>query len=130
VGQPDGYAGEAPCAYVELNAGADVDAEALKAFAAEHVSERAARPVHVEVLDELPKTAVGKVFKPDLRRRALIRVYEAALAKEGISAMVTVVDDSKLGLVAELALADPADAARAGGVLDGFPRPWRLAGAA
>jgi hypothetical protein len=130
VGQPDAYAGEAPCAYVELSAGADVDPDALKAFAAEHVSERAARPVHVEALEELPKTAIGKVFKPDLRKRALIRVYEAALAEKGIAARVSVADDPRLGFVAEIAFADPADAARAGPVLDSFPRPWRPAGSA
>ncbi|MFN3616037.1 MAG: acyl-CoA synthetase, partial [Rubrimonas sp.] len=64
IGQPDAHSGETPCAYVELRAGATVTAEELKAFAAERVGERAARPVHVEILDELPKTAVGKVFKP------------------------------------------------------------------
>ena len=127
IGQPDAYAGEVPCAYVELGAGATVDAAALKAFAAEHVSERAARPVHVEVLPELPKTAVGKVFKPDLRRRALVRVYEAALKEKGVAATVTVVDDPKLGQIAEVAFANAADAERAGAVLDGFPRPWRAA---
>jgi acyl-CoA synthetase (AMP-forming)/AMP-acid ligase II len=127
VGQPDAYAGETPCAYVELNAAADVDAEALKAFAAEHVSERAARPVHDEVLAELPKTAVGKVFKPDLRKRAMVRVYEAALKDQGITATVTVSDDPRLGQVAEVAFADPADAGRAAETLDRFPRPWRAA---
>jgi hypothetical protein len=41
------------------------------------IAERAAHPKHIEILDELPKTAVGKVFKPDLRRRAITRVYNA-----------------------------------------------------
>jgi hypothetical protein len=40
------------------------------------IHERAAHPKHLAVLDELPKTAVGKVFKPDLRKRAIKRVYE------------------------------------------------------
>jgi hypothetical protein len=34
----------------------------------EHIHERAAMPKHLEILPELPKTAVGKVFKPELRR--------------------------------------------------------------
>jgi acyl-CoA synthetase (AMP-forming)/AMP-acid ligase II len=126
VGQPDGYAGELPCAYVELSAGATVDGEALKAFAAERVTERAARPVHVEVLPELPKTAVGKVFKPDLRRRALERVYGAALADAGIAATVAGVEDVRLGLVAEVETAT--DDASVAAVLGGFARPWRRAG--
>ena len=41
------------------------------AFCLENVSERAAHPKHMEILPELPKTAVGKVFKPDLRKRRL-----------------------------------------------------------
>ena len=40
-------------------------------------------PKHLEILAELPKTAVGKVFKPDLRRRAIARVFDAALAAAG-----------------------------------------------
>ena len=34
-------------------------------------------------MDELPKTAVGKVFKPGLRKRAITRVYNAALKEAG-----------------------------------------------
>ena len=51
---------------------------------AAHIHERAAVPKHIEVLPELPKTAVGKVFKPDLRRLAITRVYDAALAEAGL----------------------------------------------
>ena len=45
----------------------------------EHVHERAAIPKHLEILPELPKTAVGKIFKPELRKRAITRVYDAVL---------------------------------------------------
>ena len=69
IGQPDSFAGELPCAYVELVAGASLTAEELMEHARKHIHERAAIPKHVEVLDELPKTAVGKIFKPDLRKR-------------------------------------------------------------
>lgn len=41
-------------------------------------------PQHLEVLGELPKTAVGKIFKPDLRRRAIVRVYDGALERAGL----------------------------------------------
>ena len=128
IGQPDGYAGELPCAYVELAEGATVEGEALRAFAAEHVTEKAARPVFVEVLDELPKTAVGKVFKPDLRKRAMIRAYGAALEKAGVAAAITVADDPKLGLVAEVTPQGAADPEAVAAALDAFPRPWRMAG--
>jgi acyl-CoA synthetase (AMP-forming)/AMP-acid ligase II len=104
IGQPDAHSGEAPAVYVELVAGAEADAEGLKSFVAEHVAERAAQPKHVEVLPELPKTAVGKIFKPDLRRRAIARVYDEALAQAGLGARVQeVIEDRRLGLVAVIA---------------------------
>lgn len=125
IGQPDAFAGELPCAYVELVAGAEVTAEELTAFAAERIAERAAIPKHVEILPELPKTAVGKVFKPDLRKRAIRRVYDAALGKAGIAASVAeVYEDKRRGLVARLRRDGPVDEARLGPVLDAFTRPW------
>jgi acyl-CoA synthetase (AMP-forming)/AMP-acid ligase II len=126
VAQPDAYAGELPCAYVELRAGATANGDDLEAFAADRVAERAARPVHVEVLPELPKTAVGKVFKPALRARATIRVYQAALAQAGIAAAVRVEEDPSRGAVAVIAPAPGSDADRVASVLDAFPGPWRL----
>jgi hypothetical protein len=128
VAQPDAYAGELPCAYVELRAGAVVSAEALREFAAERVSERAARPVHVEVLDSLPKTAVGKVFKPDLRARALARVYGEALKAKGVTATVYVAEDARLGTVAEIVPASEVSDETLSGALDAFARPWRRKG--
>ena len=35
--------------------------------------ERAAAPKHVEIVDEIPLTSVGKPYKPELRRRAAER---------------------------------------------------------
>ena len=59
-----------------LVAGAEVTVEALAEHARSHIPERAAIPKHIEILDELPKTAVGKIFKPDLRKLAMRRVYD------------------------------------------------------
>ncbi len=126
IGQPDNHSGEVPCAYVELVGGATVTGPELMSFAAEKVSERAAHPKYVEVLDELPKTAVGKVFKPDLRKMAITRIYTSALAEEGIEAEVSVVEDKRLGLVAEVK-SDAEDAA-IDDVLAEFARPWRRPG--
>ncbi|WP_136684612.1 acyl-CoA synthetase [Falsirhodobacter xinxiangensis] len=129
IGQPDSHSGELPCAYVELVAGAEVGATELIDFARARISERAAVPKHVEVLDALPKTAVGKVFKPDLRRMAIKRVYDAALAEAGLQSRVTgVVEDKKLGLVAMLA--PKAEDARVQEALRCFTRPWDWAGEA
>ena len=124
IGQPDAHSGELPCAYVELVAGATATADDLMAHAKKHIHERAAIPKHVEVLVELPKTAVGKVFKPDLRKSAITRVYNAALEEAGVSARVTsVVDDKKRGLVAQLT-ANSATEEEVSQVLGSFVRPW------
>jgi fatty-acyl-CoA synthase/long-chain acyl-CoA synthetase len=128
IGQPDAHAGEMPCAYVELVAGGTATGADLLEHCKVHVHERAAQPKYIEVLDELPKTAVGKVFKPDLRKRAITRVYNAALADAGIAARVTsVVDDRKRGLVARLSRQGEVDEATVGHVLGQFVRPWEWA---
>ncbi len=84
VGQPDAYAGELPAAYVALREGAAATVEELTDFARAEIPERAAVPAHLEILPELPMTAVGKVYKPELRRRAAERVLAAALAAAGV----------------------------------------------
>ena len=125
IGQPDAHAGELPCAYVELVKGASATVDELMAHAEAHIVERAAVPKHIEVLPELPKTAVGKVFKPDLRRLAITRTYDAALRGAAIPArVVAVVEDKKRGLVAKLARDAPVEDARVGEVLGAFATPW------
>jgi fatty-acyl-CoA synthase len=103
IGQPDIYAGELPCAYVELISGSETSVEELMDYAQKNVSDHTACPKYIEILKEMPKTAIGKVFKPDLRRFAIIRTFNEALAKNDISIEVqSVVEDKKLGLVARL----------------------------
>ncbi len=128
IGQPDAHAGELPVAYVELVKGSSATVDELMAYCAKHIHERAAQPKYVEVLPELPKTAVGKVFKPDLRRMAITRVYDAALAEAGIPARVSaVVEDKKRGLVARLDRSGPAEDAAVASVLGQFSNPWEWA---
>ena len=128
IGQPDAHSGELPCAFVELVAGASVTPDELRAYAEKHIPERAALPKHIEILDELPKTAVGKVFKPDLRRSAITRIYDAALEKAGSSARVSaVIEDKKRGLVAQISGKADADEAIVSSVLGDFVRPWEWA---
>ncbi|WP_415402271.1 acyl-CoA synthetase [Tateyamaria sp. SN3-11] len=127
IGQPDEHAGEVPCAYVELVAGASVTPDELMAFCKEHVHERAAQPKHMTIMDELPKTAVGKVFKPDLRKEAITRIYNAALEKAGLEArVVSVIDDKKRGLVAQVAAGGASETAIQT-VLGDYVRPWEMA---
>ncbi|NVK16485.1 MAG: AMP-binding protein, partial [Rhodobacteraceae bacterium] len=130
IGQPDAHSGELPCAFVELVAGASVSEAELLEYCKVHVHERAAIPKHLTVLDELPKTAVGKVFKPDLRKMAITRVYNGALEQAGVAArVVSVTDDKKRGLVAQVAANGSSDA-DINGVLNNFTRPWEPAAAA
>ncbi|MCC5964362.1 MAG: AMP-binding protein, partial [Rhodobacteraceae bacterium] len=129
IGQPDAVAGELPCAYVELLGDATVSPEALLAHVTPRIAERAALPKHIEVMGELPKTAVGKVFKPDLRRLAIARVFDAALRDAGVTAHVAeVVEDRKRGLVARISKDSTATEADIGAVLDHFTTSWELAG--
>ena len=80
IGQPDAYAVEVPVVYVTLRPGATASQAELETFVAEGIAEPPARPRHVYVVEELPVTAVGKIFKPDLRRDAVRRVVESELA--------------------------------------------------
>ena len=125
IGQPDAHAGELPAVYVELVKGSAVGVDDLMAYANQHIHERAALPKHIEILPEIPKTAVGKVFKPDLRRMAIIRVYDKALADAGIPAHVTsVTEDKKRGLVAKLERTGPVDDAAVSATLGVFTNAW------
>ncbi|MEP4432760.1 MAG: hypothetical protein ABJ349_11175, partial [Hyphomicrobiales bacterium] len=72
--------------------------------------------------------AVGKVFKPDLRRHAISRVYNAALETGGVSArVVSVTDDKKRGLVAQLDRPTDTDEATISAILGAYTRPWEWA---
>ena len=80
VGQPDAYAGELPLAYIQLKAGAQVAPGELEAWVRERTPERAAVPVQIVLIDPMPVTGVGKVFKPQLRWNAAQRVFTQSLA--------------------------------------------------
>ena len=127
IGQPDLHAGEVPAAYVELAADAQVTVEELHDWARKHVHEGPARPRYIEVLDELPKTAVGKVFKPDLRRMAIIRTHGEALEAAGLKASIEVVEDKKLGLVSVITPLSPdTTEEKIRETLGGFPQQLRV----
>ncbi len=122
IGQPDAVAGELPCVYVELRDGATATEAELIDYARTHIPERAAVPKHLEIVDTLPKTAVGKVFKPALRKRAIQRVYAGALREAGVDASVEVVEDKSRGLVVRAGGRAGRDAIAA--VMNELPLPW------
>jgi fatty-acyl-CoA synthase len=71
VGMPDQYAGEVPALFVVPAPGVRIDLEALSAHLEANVHEPPARPRSVLLIDALPVTAVGKIFKPALRDLAI-----------------------------------------------------------
>ena len=66
VGRPDAHAGEVPVAYVELAEGVSASEGDIAAWAQKHIGERAAIPKEIYVIDQIPLTAVGKIFKTGL----------------------------------------------------------------
>jgi len=125
VGQPDAYAGELPCAFVELKPGATVNVDELRAWAKENIAERAAAPVHIEVVERMPVTAIGKIFKPPLRKIAIARVLHQALSPIDPNVTVDIVDDAKLGMVANITTNQPQKAQEIAGA---FTVPYKLIG--
>jgi len=71
VGMPDAYAGEVPILFVVPSPGKSIDMPLLCEHLERNVNEPPARPKRVVLLEALPVTAVGKIFKPALRDRAI-----------------------------------------------------------
>ncbi len=111
VGRPDAHAGEVPVVYVQLRTGMVAEAAELLAYVAQHIGERAAIPKRVSVVDTLPTTAVGKIFKPAL----VMREIESVVRDEAVECSVTlttftVAQDPRLGMLVRYAtLATDAD---------------------
>ena len=74
VGMPDAYAGELPVVFVTLVPGAVATEAELLEFVRQHVDEPPAQPKSVTILQAMPVTSVGKIFKPELRQLAASRV--------------------------------------------------------
>lgn len=88
VGMPDAYAGEVPVIFVVMREGTSTGAAELAAHVRDRVAEPPAKPRHVFVIDALPTTAVGKVFKPALRERAICEKLRFELATLGMEVAV------------------------------------------
>ncbi len=68
VGVPDEYRGESVKAFVSLKADRDVSPDELIAFTKERLAAYK-YPRAIEILEELPKTATGKLLRRELRTR-------------------------------------------------------------
>jgi fatty-acyl-CoA synthase len=116
VGQPDAYAGELPLAYVQLKPDAKTTPAELVEFVRERTPERAAVPVNVVLIEAMPLTGVGKVFKPQLRWDAAQRVFASALAdlsQRGASVAISVAAHPVHGNLATVSIAGVPAAERA-----------------
>ena len=76
VGAPDAYAGEVPVAFATLKPGSPVTEAELLAFTAKRVDEGPAKPKSITVLNTMPVTNVGKIYKPELRTLATAAVVQ------------------------------------------------------
>jgi fatty-acyl-CoA synthase len=128
VGRPDAHAGELPVAYVQLKPHHRADEAELMAYLSERISERAAMPKSIVVIDEMPLTSVGKIFKPDLRRRQTECALKQALLVAGVQAQTIRIetDPAKHGVCAVVALAQTGMEPAAKAVLGRFPFSYRL----
>ena len=84
VGRPDKKVGELPVAYIVLKAGQSASQEEIVAYGKEYIAERAAQPKKIYFLDQLPLTAVGKVFKPKLSDLQNVEVCSEELEALGL----------------------------------------------
>ncbi len=82
VGMPDAYAGELPVCFVTLRSGAQVSDAELHAHAQARIGERPAWPKHFHIIEAIPMTSVGKIFKPELRCDAATRMVKQLLSEQ------------------------------------------------
>ena len=122
VGMPDSYAGELPVCYVELLPDSTVTEDELRAFAEAEISERPAWPKHIRIVDAVPMTAVGKIFKPILRQDAVERVVQGILDERELQGKVEVSAGGPRGMSVRVTLGEGGDhaASQLQEVLDGY----------
>ena len=112
IGKPDEYTGEMPVAYVQLKPDAQVSADELIEFGKQEITERAAIPTEIILIDVMPKTGVDKIFKPALRFDAIKRTFEQRINKlMSIKAKVEVANDPSLGTLARVIVSGTKDTA-------------------
>jgi fatty-acyl-CoA synthase len=128
IGQPDTYAGELPVAFVVLKPDRrknhPLNGQELLDFVAALVAEPAARPKRVTILDELPLTPVGKIYKPALRVIATADAITEALCKAGLQAASFKVDATEGGTM--IRLLRMADEKKARQTLLGMPLKYEF----
>ncbi len=103
VGMPDAHAGELPVVFIVLAPGHAASQGSLQSFAEERIHERPAFPKRVFIVDSLPMTAVGKVFKPALRNRCAETLFAEALLGEPVRSL-SASEDAQRGKLLRIGL--------------------------
>ena len=100
VGMPDAYAGELPLCYVALRPGASATEDELQQHAQRTIGERPAWPKRIHIVDAIPLTSVGKIYKPQLRCDAAARLVTQVVGEQlGVAdARVQVSEGGRRGL--------------------------------
>jgi fatty-acyl-CoA synthase len=75
VGKPDAHAGELPIAYVQLAQDSKATSADLLQFLESRISERAAMPKEIHILEKMPLTDIGKPMKVKLREMTMVREF-------------------------------------------------------
>jgi fatty-acyl-CoA synthase len=93
IGKPDFRLGEIPAAFVMLRDGHTATVDELFFHIRLHVEDPSARPVQIKLLSKMPVTAVGKIYKPALRRELIEDVLNTALLEHSVEVAVSIVND-------------------------------------
>ncbi|HSW05862.1 AMP-binding enzyme, partial [Aquabacterium sp.] len=112
VGMPDAYAGELPVCYVALRPGAQATEDELRDHAQQTIGERPAWPKQIHVVETIPLTTVGKIYKPQLRCDAAQRLVARVLRDQlGLAdAQVQVHEGGRRGMQVSVQLTEAAGA--------------------
>jgi fatty-acyl-CoA synthase len=131
VGMPDAYAGEVPILFVVPSPGERIDLARLREHLERNVNEPPAKPKRVVLLDALPVTAVGKIFKPTLRDLAVQETVRSEIDRifgPDTAADILVEKDARLNTLVRVTV-DSSDQDRAKALAESLaplPQTYRI----
>jgi fatty-acyl-CoA synthase len=109
---------------VELLPDTTATEDELRAFAEAEISERPAWPKDIRIVDAIPMTAVGKIFKPFLREDTVRRTVQTILAERHLGGEVDVTAGGPRGMSVTVTVTltndDDTDTSQLQEVLDGY----------
>lgn len=88
VGMPDSRTGELPIVFVEVKRGKTIDESALREWCRAHIKEAGAVPVRIIELASLPRTAMNKIYKPELLRQASLLAVDDVMTKFDVAIQI------------------------------------------